>query len=70
MNRLYSFESTFSITGGMADHRYPTAARDLGPAVWALAAELVLGEHLDLPLGAGVYGRAAGVVARPCGRWT
>jgi len=54
MNRLYSFESTFSITGGMADHRYPTAARDLGPAVWALAAELVLGEHLELPAGAGV----------------
>ncbi|MBK7048613.1 MAG: TAT-variant-translocated molybdopterin oxidoreductase [bacterium] len=54
MNRLYSYESTFSITGGMADHRYPTAARDLGPAVWALAAELVLGEHLELPLGAGV----------------
>ena len=51
MNRLYCFESTFSITGGMADHRYPTAARDLGPAVWALAAELVLGEHLELPLG-------------------
>lgn len=33
MNRLYSFESTFSITGGMADHRYPTAARDLGPEI-------------------------------------
>ncbi|MBM4130514.1 4Fe-4S dicluster domain-containing protein, partial [bacterium] len=54
MNRLYSFESTFSITGGMADHRYPTAARDLGPALWALAAELVLGERLELPAGAGV----------------
>lgn len=54
MNRLYSFESAFSITGGMADHRYPTAARDLGPAVWALAAELVLGEHLQLPEGSGV----------------
>jgi molybdopterin-containing oxidoreductase family iron-sulfur binding subunit len=54
MNRLYSFENTFSITGGMADHRYPTAARDIGPAVWALAAELVLGERLELPAGAGV----------------
>ncbi len=54
MNRLYSFENTFSITGGMADHRYPIAARDIGPAVWALAAELVLGHGLALPVGAGV----------------
>jgi len=54
MNRLYSYESGFSITGGMADHRYPTAARDLGPAVWALAAELVLGQGLALPSGCGV----------------
>ena len=54
MNRLYSFENAFSITGGMADHRYPTAARDIGPAVWALAAELVLGCGLQLPAGCGV----------------
>ncbi len=54
MNRLYCWENGFSITGGMADHRFPTAARDVGPAVWALAAELVLGEGLPLPLGAGI----------------
>ena len=54
MNRLYVYENTFSITGGMADHRFPTARGDIGAAVWALAAELVLGEGLPLPAGAGV----------------
>ncbi|HPF71161.1 MAG TPA: 4Fe-4S dicluster domain-containing protein, partial [Candidatus Krumholzibacteria bacterium] len=54
MNRLYCWENGFSITGGMADHRFPVAARDVGAAVWALAAELVLGEGLPLPVGAGV----------------
>ncbi len=54
MNRLYVFENTFTITGGMADHRFPTAAGHLGAAVWALAAELVLGEGLPLPMAAGV----------------
>ncbi len=54
MNRLYCFENTYSVTGGMADHRFPTASGDIGAAVWALAAELVLGEGLPLPNGAGV----------------
>ena len=54
MNRLYCYENSFSLTGGMADHHFPTAARDIGPAVWALAAELVLGEGLALPMGSGV----------------
>ena len=54
MNRLYCFENTYSITGGMADHRFPTAGGDIAAAVWALAAELVLGEGLPLPVGAGV----------------
>jgi len=70
MNRLYVYETTFSITGGMADHRFPTAARDIGPAVWALAAELVIGEGLPLPVNSGVdrsvlnrwHGHAAGGV--------
>ncbi len=53
MNRLYCYENNFSVTGGQADHRFPTAARDIGVAVWALAAELVLGEGLPLPAGAG-----------------
>ncbi len=54
MNRLYVYENTFSITGGMADHRFPTAHGDIAAAVWALAAELVIGEGLPLPSGAGV----------------
>ncbi len=53
MNRLYCYENSFTITGGQADHRFPTAAGDIGAAVWALAAELVLGEGLPLPEGAG-----------------
>ncbi len=54
MNRLYVYENSFSTTGGMADHRFPTAARDIAAAVWALAAELVLGEGLALPAGSGI----------------
>ncbi len=54
MNRLYVFENTFTITGGMANHRFPTPAGHITAAVWALAAELVLGEGLPLPLAAGV----------------
>ncbi len=57
MNRLYCFENTYSITGGMADHRFPTPAGEISAAVWALAAELVLGEGLPLPSGAGVNRR-------------
>ena len=53
MNRLYCFENTYTITGGQADHRFPTAAGDIGAAVWALAAELILGEGLPLPGGVG-----------------
>jgi len=54
MNRLYVYENTFSITGGMADHRFPTAHGDIAAAAWALAAELVLGEGLPIPAGAGL----------------
>ncbi len=53
MNRLYCYENTYSITGAQADHRFPTAATEVAAAVWALAAELVLGEGLPLPAGAG-----------------
>ncbi|MCP4573606.1 MAG: TAT-variant-translocated molybdopterin oxidoreductase [bacterium] len=54
MNRLYVWENSYTITGGMADHRFPVASRDVGAAVWALAAELVLGEGLPLPMNSGV----------------
>lgn len=54
MNRLYVYENSFTTTGGMADHRFPTASSEIGAAVWALAAELVLGEGLALPYGAGL----------------
>ncbi|PID80892.1 molybdopterin oxidoreductase, partial [bacterium DOLZORAL124_64_63] len=53
MNRLYCYENSFTTTGGAADHRFPTASSEIGAAVWALAAELVLGEGLPLPDGAG-----------------
>ena len=54
MNRLYVYENTYSITGGMADHRFPTAHGHIAAAAWALAAELVLGEGLPLPAGSGI----------------
>ncbi|MCP4549812.1 MAG: TAT-variant-translocated molybdopterin oxidoreductase [bacterium] len=54
MNRLYCFENSYSITGGMADHRFPTPARDIGFTLWALAAELVFGQGLELPSAAGI----------------
>jgi MoCo/4Fe-4S cofactor protein with predicted Tat translocation signal len=54
MNRLYVYENSFTTTGGMADHRFPTASSEIGAAVWALAAELILGEGLSLPVGAGI----------------
>ena len=54
MNRLYCYENSFTTTGGMADHRFPTASSEIGAAAWALAAELVLGEGLSLPLDSGL----------------
>lgn len=54
MNRLYVYENSFTTTGGMADHRFPTASSEIGAAVWALAAELIMGEGLALPHGSGL----------------
>jgi MoCo/4Fe-4S cofactor protein with predicted Tat translocation signal len=54
MNRLYVYENTFSITGGMADHRFPTPSGAIGEAVWALAARLFLVEGLALPARSGL----------------
>jgi MoCo/4Fe-4S cofactor protein with predicted Tat translocation signal len=54
MNRLYVYENSYTTTGGMADHRFPTAGRDIGAALWALTAELVFGEGLALHPSTGV----------------
>ena len=40
MNRLYTFESTVTMTGSMADHRYPVKAAQIEAVARALAAEL------------------------------
>lgn len=48
MNRLYVAESSMTITGGMADHRYRLQAREIGAFAAALARELsALG--VDIP---------------------
>ncbi|WP_022835337.1 Fe-S cluster-containing hydrogenase [Salisaeta longa] len=51
MSRLYAIESTFSVTGGMADHRLPMKASAIGAFAAALARELGLdasgGDGLD-----------------------
>ena len=49
MSRLYAVESRFSVTGSLADHRYPLPSAGIAQAVWALAAYLVLSEGLTLP---------------------
>jgi len=50
MSRLYAIESTYSITGAMADHRYRKTARDIGAFASSLAAELgVLGDEFAEP---------------------
>ncbi len=49
MNRLYVFENSFTITGGMADHRFPTHASEIGNEVWALAADLVFNNGINMP---------------------
>jgi MoCo/4Fe-4S cofactor protein with predicted Tat translocation signal len=49
MNRLYSIEPSFSITGGFADHRLPVRAAYVQRFGYALAAELILKRNLQLP---------------------
>lgn len=56
MNRLYVVEPTPTLTGAMADHRLPAAARDVAHAARALAAAL------------GVEGAPAADPNRPAGR--
>ena len=49
MNRLYVVEAGYSITGGMADHRFPMASSAIGTTLLQLAAELTTKQGLDLP---------------------
>ncbi|MGA7307207.1 MAG: TAT-variant-translocated molybdopterin oxidoreductase [Rhodothermales bacterium] len=42
MSRLYVFESTYSLTGGMADHRMPVRTTEVGALVIGLAKRLGL----------------------------
>ena len=49
MNRLYSLESTVSITGAMADHRLPVKASDIPGLAQYLAAGLGVGSGGKLP---------------------
>ncbi len=40
MNRLYVVESTPSVTGAMADHRFPLRSTEIEPFAWAIAQRL------------------------------
>jgi molybdopterin-containing oxidoreductase family iron-sulfur binding subunit len=51
MNRLYSIESVFSLTGTMADHRLRLPASQMGSFLAALGTDLIAG-GLQLPAGA------------------
>ena len=51
MNRLYVVESTPSLTGAMADHRFPRRAAEIEQLIWSLAVALGVG------LGVGLGGR-------------
>jgi Fe-S-cluster-containing dehydrogenase component len=65
MNRLYVAEAGFSITGGMADHRFRMRAAEVLPFARAVAAELAARHGLGAlaPLGAPLQGERAKVAA-------
>jgi len=48
MSRLYVFETCFSSTGTVADHRFPMKAQEVTAALLQLASELGVGEGNDL----------------------
>ncbi|NNE44191.1 MAG: 4Fe-4S dicluster domain-containing protein, partial [Gemmatimonadetes bacterium] len=53
MSRLYVIESAFSTTGSQADDRHALPSGGVAQVAWALAAHLVLDEHVALPAGLG-----------------
>jgi molybdopterin-containing oxidoreductase family iron-sulfur binding subunit len=56
MSRLYVVESTFTLTGSMADHRIPARPEEVGHFARALAAELgVERSSRDIPITWGKY---------------
>jgi MoCo/4Fe-4S cofactor protein with predicted Tat translocation signal len=46
MSRLYAVESTYSITGSMADRRFPVRTSDIPAFAWQLAKELFVTRHV------------------------
>jgi len=57
MNRLYSVEGVYSLTGAMADHRLRLQSRQIAPFLSALATRLAAGEAGAASLsGAGIPG--------------
>lgn len=50
MNRLYAFESVYSLTGGMADFRFPLRSGAILNVAVAMANQLGLGEGVDIAL--------------------
>ncbi|XXY54109.1 TAT-variant-translocated molybdopterin oxidoreductase [Sorangium sp. So ce269] len=65
MNRLYSVESTFTITGASADHRLRIQSRKIPAFTFALAAELgKRGVALDADLLKAIEGKSGGLDAK------
>ncbi len=56
LNRLYVFESGLSVTGAMADHRFPIPSHLVGVVLRCLAAELFLAQGLRMPAEAETLG--------------
>jgi MoCo/4Fe-4S cofactor protein with predicted Tat translocation signal len=61
MNRLYTVESRFTITGSMADHRLPIQGGRMEAFTLALAARILRAESLPAPAGFRELRRALGV---------
>ncbi|MCC6746187.1 MAG: TAT-variant-translocated molybdopterin oxidoreductase [Deltaproteobacteria bacterium] len=68
MNRLYTVEPMLTITGGMADHRLPLAASQVGAFARALAAELFR-KGVNPPTGAQELVSKLGGTSEAFGKW-